>query len=248
MNVLNSRVFSITTLILGFFYCQLAWSANNAFEFSLQRMTYNEGSKSISIGLRNNEKKAYLVQASMRWLDESTGLQLIDKKENPPFILTPLLQKIEPEEYYEWVIKFTGSESALPTDRESVYISQFRLIPSTSEETPNVQMNFIRALNFKVYYRPKSLEGIKIKDAEKKLSLSIDGNKIIAKNDSPIYLAFNTIKINGKEIELQELSKNVPPFGTQEYLFFNKKNVTSIHWQVLDEFMFPLDEKMKTVN
>ncbi len=61
-------------------------------------------------------------------------------------------------------------------------------------------------------------------------------------------MAFNTIKINGKEIELQELSKNVPPFGTQEYLFFNKKNVTSIHWQVLDEFMFPLDEKMKTVN
>lgn len=61
MNILNSRIFYYY-FDIRFFYCQLAWSANNAFEFSLQRMTYNEGSKSISIGLRNNEKKHILFK------------------------------------------------------------------------------------------------------------------------------------------------------------------------------------------
>lgn len=247
MTFFHRRICLIMILFMGFFYCHYVWSANNSFDFSLQRMTYLEGSKSISIGLRNNERTPYLVQASMRWLDESTGLQLLDKPEEPPFILTPLLQKIAPEEYYEWVIKFTGSDKALPTDRERVYIAQFRLIPSTSENNPDMQISIIRALNFKVYYRPKSLEGITIKEAEKKLTLTVEGNQIIARNDSPIYLAFNTIKVNEIEIDPQELSKNVPPFGTQTYSIVNKNKITSIHWQVLDEFMFPLDERTAVI-
>ncbi|HEJ9414876.1 TPA: molecular chaperone [Proteus mirabilis] len=243
MKIIKSNKIFTSILLLSFFYSQLSWSANNTFDFSLQRMTYIEGSKSISLGLRNNEKDPYLIQANMRWLDETTGLNLLNKQEAPPFVLTPLLQKIEPAEYYEWIIKFVGSKTALPTDKESVYIAQFRLIPSTTENKSDVQMTFIRTLNFKIYYRPKALENIKIKEAESKLSCTVKGNKLIVRNDSPIYLAFNTIKVNGKEIELQELSKNVPPFGTQEYTLKNIDTVTYIQWQVLDELMFPLDER-----
>lgn len=241
--ITKNRIIYLFIPILSLFYSQVMWAEESAFQFSLQRMTYNEGSKSISIGLRNNENSPYLVQAGMKWLDESSGLQLVDKKENTPFIITPLLEKIEPAEYYDWLIKFTGSDN-LPTDRESVYIAQFRLIPSTSDARVDIQVNVIRALNFKIYYRPKALDGIKIKNVENKLSFSISGNKLIAKNESPIYLAFNTIKINGKEIDLQELSKNVPPLGTQEYVFSGER-VNKISWQILDEYLFPLDEKTK---
>lgn len=241
--ITKNRIIYLFISIMALCYSQVIQATENAFQFSLQRMTYNEGSKSISLGLRNNENSPYLVQAGMKWLDESSGIQLIDKKENTPFIITPLLEKIEPAEYYDWLIKFTGSDT-LPTDRESVYIAQFRLIPSTSAEKVDVQVNVIRALNFKVYYRPKALNGIKIESVENKLSFSISENKLIAKNDSPIYLAFNSIKVNEKEIELQELSKNVPPFGTQEY-FFSGEHVNKISWQILDEYLFPLDEKTK---
>lgn len=246
MKIIKYKLLSILILFFNF-YSPWARPDNNTFDFSLQRMTYIEGSKSISLGLRNNENQPYLVQANMRWLDESTGLNLLNKKEKTPFLLTPLLQKIAPKEYYEWVIKFVGSETALPTDKESVYIAQFRLIPSTTENQSNIQMTFIRALNFKIYYRPKALENIKIKDAEKKLSFTIEGDYLIAHNNSPIYLSFNTIKVNSKEIELQELSKIVPPFGTKKYILNKIEKITSIHWQVLDELMFPLEERTMSI-
>lgn len=232
---LSSIAFSILLL------CHPLSAADKAFQFSLQRMTYDEGKNSISLGLRNNENSAYLVQAGMKWLDETSGLQLLDKKENTPFIITPLLEKIEPGEYYDWQIKFTGADN-LPTDRETLYIAQFRLIPATSPDTETMQMNIIRALNFKVYYRPKALQGIKINNSEDKLSFSVNGNTLIATNQSPIYLALNSIKVNGKEIDPQQLSKNVPPFGKQTYIFSGEK-VKDIRWQVLDEYLFPLDEK-----
>lgn len=239
-------VFSL--LILFLLNCQLSWASNNDFQFSLQRFTYNEGEKSISIGLRNKESSPYLVQASMKWLDEESGVNLLDKKENTPFLITPLLQKIEPDEYYDWIIKFTGTETPLPTDRETVYIAQFRLIPTTNHDKSDIQVTFIRSLNFKIYYRPSALKDLKIKEAAKELTFSVQGNKLLVKNNSPIYLTFNSLKINGSEVDYQELYKSITPLGIQEYVIPIDGKVEKINWQILDEYLFPLDEETEIIN
>lgn len=229
------------------FFNEFAYSNGGAFQFSLERMVYNEGEKSISIGLRNNESSPYLVQAGMRWLDESTGLNTVEKEDVIPFIITPLLYKLDPENYYAWKIQFSGKNSALPRDRESVYLAQFRLIPTTDENKNNMQVTFVRALNFKIYYRPKDLKSLKVKDMESKLSFSLKNNKLVAKNNSPIYLSFDNLKLDGKDIEVQELSKNVPPFGEQVYAI-PITNAKKVSWQLFDEYLFPLEMKTQEIN
>lgn len=245
----NKKYFIVDMFFLFFllvFFNRAAISNESAFQFSLERIIYNEGEKSISIGLRNNESDPYLVQVGMKWLDESTGLNIIEKEDKPPFFITPLLYKLEPENYFQWKIQFSGKRTALPQDRETVYIAQFRLIPATDGNKNNIQVTFIRSLNFKVYYRPKNISKLKIKDMESKLSFSVRNNKLIAKNTSPIYLSFDNIKIDGKDIDMQELSKNVPPFSEQVYAI-QTSNVKEVSWQIFDEFLFPLEVRTQDI-
>lgn len=66
-----------TLYFIQFLFCLLFSSlsfftlaADNGIKFSLQRLTYVSGEKSLSVSLRNTDSSPYLVQANMKWLDE----------------------------------------------------------------------------------------------------------------------------------------------------------------------------------
>ncbi|EPL9571074.1 fimbrial biogenesis chaperone [Providencia rettgeri] len=240
--------FILTLVLLASF--SLPTKAQNNILFSLQRHTYIEGDRSISIGLRNAESTPYLVQASLARLDESSGVKQLNNEETVPFIITPPLHKLEVGTYYDWRVMFSGNSQLLPKDRESVYLAKYLLIPpSQKEAAPNVDLNVMRSLVFKIYYRPKSLASLEIKDMEDKLSFRRDGELLIVKNNSPLYLVFDKVSIGKAVVDEKELFKPLPPFAEQTFnLPKNTPIDSNVEWNLLDEYSFSLEKQNSKLN
>lgn len=215
-------------------------------QFSLKRHTYTEGDKSISIGMRNTENIPYLIQANMVWLNEQTGYSTLNKKtEVIPFIITPPLHKLLPDSYYDWRIIFSGNTNHLPDDRETIYLAKFLAVPPSLQKEPeNIDISVLRAINFKIYYRPKSLALLTIADVQDKISFRRDNNRLIIKNNSGIYLTLDTLNVGGVSVPDSELFKPLPPFSEQFFqLPENTPLSKTVEWNLLDEDAFPLDKQ-----
>lgn len=231
--------------LMLFFSASVYSQSENNILFSLKRHTYVEGDKSISIGLRNGENEPYLVQTGVAELDIRSGTdQLTENSKNIPFIVIPPLYKIMPDSYYDWRIIFSSENNSLPKDRESVYLTKFLFIPSSQKnESDKTKMSVMRSFVFKIYYRPKNIESLKINDIQDKISFHRRENTLLVKNDSPIFVTFDTLRINSKDIDSRELFKPVPPLSEQ--IFDVPQGIpenNQIEWKLLDEYAFPLDK------
>ncbi|MEY0302259.1 molecular chaperone [Providencia manganoxydans] len=235
-------------IIIGTLLFSNATSANSNSNilFSLQRHTLIEGEKSISIGLRNSESIPYLVQSSVGWLDESTGVKELKKATKVPFIITPPLHKLASGNYYEWRVLFTGNTSDFPVDRESVYIAKFLLIPPSEEKkkSQNMDLAVMRSFAFKVYYRPKVLKDLLIENQQDKLSFKRVDDKLIVTNNSPLYMAFDEVKVGNVSVKESELFKPLIPFSEQVFSLPSNTPVSkTVEWNLLDETSFSLEKK-----
>lgn len=242
-------MFFIRFIFLLVFCSQYSYSlaAENGLKFSLQRLTYVSGAKSISVSLRNTDNQPYLMQANMKWLDEKTGLNIIEKNVNPPFTVTPPLYKISPEEYHSWRIFFTGKRDVLPDDRESVFLVQLKAIPSTAPFQETLQFTVMRALLFKVYYRPNSLKDIKLTEVAKQLNFRREGDQLIVKNNMGIYATFNSLSVGGYRLKDEQLYVSVTPFSEQKYEI-PKDVMGNVVWDILDENLFPTEKFTAELN
>lgn len=240
---------------------------NDTLAFSVIRTTYTEGQNSVSFKIKNpTQDIAYLIQTSIASLDENTGLNTVDDDDKKrPFIITPPLHRLNPGSTYAWRVFFSGKKEIMPDDRESVYVAKFRVIPSTdpkfdnveeksnksnkSNENNKIQLTTIQVLHFKLYYRPKSFENMTIENEQKQITFKSDGNKLIVKNNSPIFMTFNAVTVDGVEVEERELYKPLKPLGEQ---VFNLKNSvkagSKVTWSILDEMVLPLNTQNSTVN
>ncbi|WP_275075200.1 fimbrial biogenesis chaperone [Providencia rettgeri] len=243
-----------TLYFIQFLFCLLFSSlsfftlaADNGIKFSLQRLTYVSGEKSLSVSLRNTDSSPYLVQANMKWLDEKTGLSIVEKKEKIPFLVTPPLYKISPDEYYSWRLFFSGHKDQLPNDRESVFLIQLKIIPSTEPSQEPLQFTVMRALLFKVYYRPNILKDIKLVDVAKQLSFRQEGERLIVKNNTAIYATFNSLSVGNYHLKDEQLYVSVAPFSEQEYIL-PKGVMGSVAWDILDENIFPTEKNTIELN
>ncbi|ENU1225994.1 molecular chaperone [Providencia rettgeri] len=216
-------------------------------KFSLQRLTYMVGEKSVSVSLRNTSTSAYLIQANMQWLDENTGINILNKKEKIPFTVTPPLYKLKGDEYYSWRILFTGQTQNLPSDRESVFLVQLKAIPSTERQSQSsLQFTVTRSLLFKVYYRPADLKDITLEQVAEKLSFRRENNALIVMNNSPIYATFDNLFINGHAFSDEALFLSVPPFSEQRFHFESLPS-GSVSWAILDEYLLPTKQKTRLI-
>ncbi|WP_369310906.1 molecular chaperone [Providencia rettgeri] len=234
---LNMLVVILSVLMLNTISV-FSMASTDGLKFSLQRLTYVAGEKGISVSLRNTDKMPFLIQANMKWLDESTGLNIIDKEEKIPFVVTPPLYKISPNEYYSWRIFFSGQPEQLPKDRESVFLVQLKAIPSTTYSEQALQFTVMRSLLFRVYYRPVNLKNIMLEDVAKQLVFSRERDDLIVKNNTPIYVTFNSLSVGNHALNDEQLYVSVAPYSEQRY----KLPITAkgqVTWDILDENLFP---------
>lgn len=186
--------------------CLFSQSTYAAIALDRTRVLYNEGERSVSMMLENeNESKPYLAQS---WLENSQ-----DEKINSPFIVTPPVQRIEAGNKSQIKIQALPATNMLPTDRESIYYLNVREIPPRSD-SPNV-LQIALQTKIKVFYRPKSIVApsrLEANPMEKDIVIEKQSGNYNVKNPSPYYLTITKVRKNNTEVKDFE-AVMIEPFG-----------------------------------
>lgn len=203
--------------------------------FYVLRVIYPEiAIKGVTIKADNKTDSPYLFQSFIRPVDSTTGD--VDLNDNGlsemPFIVTPPLTRIEPLQTLNLRIRRTGL--TLPSDRESVFYISMKAIPAMDNSSKSGAVIMTVVTNMKIFYRPKGIENKTVSDVASELKFSIDEGFLIAKNPSPYWLTFSTLKVGGQVIDKKMLRKMVPPFGSQKYSL-PKEAKGDISWTLIDE-------------
>lgn len=154
------------------------------------RVIYQEGKREASMTVTNADAQTpYLVQS---FVENFT----VGDTRPVPFVVTPPLFRLDPEQQNVLRITFTGG--ALPADRESVFwLSIKSIAPSQKEDRNKLQINV--KSRFKLFYRPEGLKE-SVDEAWRKLTFRQRGNQLVATNPGPYYLSLFSLSVGGKEI------------------------------------------------
>jgi chaperone protein PapD len=191
----NKRVLTSVALSGAAALFLLAGSAHAAISLDRTRVVFDGAQKALSVFTENqNHSQPYLAQS---WVTDAQG-----NKIESPFVALPPLQRIEPGAKSQVKIQATGSLSALPQDRESLFYFNVREIPPKSSKPNTLQLSLQTRL--KMFYRPASLalkKGTE-NDIFKALTLTRDGDHYQLGNPTAYYISAVALSSaeNGKPV------------------------------------------------
>ncbi|ATM00995.1 fimbrial chaperone protein [Aeromonas sp. CA23] len=188
---------------------------------STTRVIYNEGVKSASIQLKNNDEFPYLIQA---WTDEGDESSLPDTQ-GGPVIALPSLFKVYPKAGQS--IRIVIDNAKLPKDKESVFFLNALQIPAQSNSDASRNKMVVMVKNrIKVFYRPKSIMGSSDQAGES-LSFSMGVNAgrpvLVVKNPSSYHVSLSRVEVRsagGKGVTV--LPEMISPQSNRNLHFENK--------------------------
>lgn len=184
------------------------------------RVIYEEGKREASISVTNADTAMpYLVQS---WVEN----YLTTDKGQPPFIVTPPLFRLEPEQKNMLRINYTGAQ--LPADRESVFWLNVKSIAPTQKDDVNKLQVNIKS-KFKIFYRPKNLAG-EAESAWQALTFSTTGNRLVAHNPTAYFVSFFSLSVGGQELESPGM---IAPFSDQSWPV-TRSGV--VKWRAINDF------------
>lgn len=191
------------------------------------RVVYDGAQREVSVRLTNTGSLPVLAQS---WID--TG----DKNAAPesiqsPFILTPPINRINPEKSQNLRISYSGSR-VLPEDRESVFWLNVLEIKPDSRESGKNQIQMAFRTRIKLFYRPAALASReKVAAAANGLKWTVSGDRLTAINDSPYFVSLVEVSLKGHDKRSAIEGEMVPPAG--RYTFTLPKHVRAAAGSVL---------------
>lgn len=185
--------------------------AYSALSLDRTRIIFDGEHNSISLKVYNSSGRIPFLAQS--WLENNLG-----KKSDAPFVATPPIQRIEPNQQSQIKIELLKNNT-LPQDRESVYYFNFRQIPPKSDK-PNVLQLTVQT-KIKLFYRPQSLvvDGATISNTpwQRNLVLDLSNNNVVAQNPTPYYITVANISKAEKDQNIDGFEAfMVAPFSSQE--------------------------------
>ncbi|PVZ87880.1 molecular chaperone [Serratia sp. S1B] len=184
------------------------------------RVIFHAGNKSTTAGIQNLSQIPYLVKAEVVNLPGQLEQQAI------PFLVTPPLFRLEPQEQFRVRI-LPQAKTNLPTDRESVFYLSFLAIPSTSQPGQAADTAVTARLSvgiqplIKLFYRPAALP-MTAREAQSKLVFHAYRDEVVMENPTPYYLTLNTLKLKGQNIDLAQTGAMIAPFSKKTYPVMGK--------------------------
>lgn len=191
--------------LMSFSVCSIA-----SVVISGTRVIYPENEREVTVKLTNEGQSPVLVQS---WLDKGN----IDTKPdniNVPFILTPPINRINPEKSQTLRVSYSGG--SLPSDRESVFWLNVLEIPQTQVGVAPNRLQVAFRSRIKFFYRPAGLKS-DATEAAKNLSWSIKSGRLSAENRSSFYVSLVSVTIShtGKKTAID--GEMITPFGSQDF-------------------------------
>ncbi|TYR87524.1 molecular chaperone, partial [Citrobacter freundii] len=153
------------------------------------RIIYPANQSEVQIALKNKDNdKRYLVQSWVSNIDDSKA----------PFIMTPPIYKLDENRQTLLHVVYTGNKSALPQDRESLFMANIKSVAAIPEELHDKNtLQFAIKTKLKLFYRPASLTEDEAKMAWQSLQFSRHQNQLVVKNPTPFYVTFGQISVAG---------------------------------------------------
>lgn len=159
------------------------------------RLIYEAGKKEASVPLRNGMTQApQLVQT---WVSDFASRET----KNIPFINTPPLFKLPAGGESPVRVVYVGSASALPKDRESLFLLNIRAIPAVEKKENPSRLTIATQNIIKLIYRPEGLTARGAAVAGEKLQISARSGRLHISNPTPYVVTLTNVTINGAKIE-----------------------------------------------
>lgn len=195
------------------------------------RVIYNDNEREVSLGIKNPDKVAHLVQG---WVEE------IDNSKKGPFIVTPPIFKLEAGKENIVRIIFSGKSASYPSDRESAFWLNIKSVAATDQQLEdNNKLQIAVKTRIKLFFRPKGLDVATAKDAYKKLKFNKNGTVLTVENPTAYYITFQKLMVNGTEVKSSgsdsALKMMVSPFSSQEYKV-NNEALGVVKWSSINDY------------
>lgn len=218
------------TIIGAIAFCLTA-PAFAGFSVGATRVVYNGDMKESSLSVKNTEDSSvYLIRS---WVSADKA------GEKVPFITTPPLFRIEPDQ--DNTIRITQTSSTLPQDRESVYwLNTLAIPPATTEKNA---LQFSINTRIKLFYRPAALNNkAAVAKAYTQMNFSRSGSTLTANNPTPYYINLTKVSVNG--VMFKEGYMVAPKSSLK---IENSPAGNNISWQAINDFGGLTDKVSKSL-
>lgn len=190
------------------------------------RVIFDGTKKTTTVSVQNKDNVTNIVQSWLAIVDETSPAK-------DSFITTPPLFRLKAGE--KGFVRILCTGKPMPEDRESMLWLNIKGIPATDDVSDKNIVQFAINSRIKLIYRPAALKNAIPEEFAQKLQWSNDGRVIKVKNDSPLYMNFSEIFINGKAVPEAWF---VAPYSTIRIPVANaspagKKEIT---WSVINDY------------
>ncbi|KHS43538.1 molecular chaperone [Hafnia paralvei] len=207
---MNKLLSSINKAIAIFFIGISTMSAAHAnVVLSGTRVIYPETEKEVTLKVNNKGKTPVLIQS---WIDTGNANASPDSISSP-FLLTPPMNRIDPEKGQTLRISYTDVNS-LPKDRESLFwLNVLEIPPKVNDSaTPNHLQVAFRS-RIKIFFRPTGINGDAFHAAES-VQWTLQNNAMVAKNDTPYYVNLLGIHTTENSHKIVAEGTMISPFSS----------------------------------
>lgn len=190
------------------------------------RVIFDGTKKTTTVSVQNKDNVTNIVKSWLAIVDETSPAK-------DSFITTPPLFRLKAGE--KGFVRILRTGKPMPEDRESMLWLNIKGIPATDDVSDKNIVQFAINSRIKLIYRPAALKNAIPEEFAQKLQWSNDGRAIKVKNDSPLYMNFSEIFINGKAVPEAWF---VAPYSTIRIPVANaspagKKEIT---WSVINDY------------
>lgn len=187
------------------------------------RYVFNGDKTEAALAVENKDKNVNLVQS---WVEPA------DKDIIPDaFVITPPLFRLGAGERN--TLRIIRVSQRLPADRESLYWLNIKGIPASTKGAQESSVQLAVNTRIKLIYRPKGLLGQSSDAFKDKITWRIEGNTLIAKNPSPYYINFYSIKIGGVKISPMNY---IAPFSERSFIIPKGEKSNKISWAIINDY------------
>lgn len=216
------RLISQLSIVLSLFLISTFASAGVL--VGTTRIIFIEGKKEASVSLDNQDSTPYLIKS---WAEN-------DKIAGSHFMVTPPLFRLEGKQ--KNVVRIFKLDSALPTDRESLFFFNTTAIPASTEDTSRNTLQIAIRTKLKLIFRPKALKDDMPISYAGKLTWEKKNNVLTVRNPSPYYINFMSVSVNNAPVELNDVNY-VAPFSSATFMLKNTNVVSGkIEWITINDF------------
>ncbi|MBV4487236.1 molecular chaperone [Pseudomonas sp. SWRI153] len=177
------------------------------------RVVFEESAPSVSVTVSNkNPQLPFIVQS---WIENEGG-----EKITSPFMVLPPLQRIEPNE--SSVLRIVKlPQTALPTDRESVFYLNIREIPPKTQAVNSMQIALQSKI--KLFYRPAAVKRERGEDLALGLKLEIDpaAKQLIVDNPTVFHITVVGLLAGPEKLKMPIDTVMIAPRGSARFALSN---------------------------